>query len=175
MRAALVLGTDTLPEDLATELAMAGRPQTPPDTNAPQKNWQLWWDAATAATTRGHLNQLRRAINHISNTLHLRELRAGRRIRHRARRHHQTRFFFHSLRHKPGKGGGLRPDAFRAATRDNASRTPRPCRNQAERLEAADQAFAWMHDEQAEFRPPRHLTRATDAHPAPGPAPPRLL
>jgi len=64
---------------------------------------------------------------------------------------------------------GLRPQIFLERAADGAV-MERPCRSDAEILEAADQQWAWMHDRQPPLPVARYLRKARDLRPAPQPA-----
>ena len=93
------------------------------------------------------------------------------RERRRARRYHDLRRFFAAFKGGAGMGGGLRPTDFLPAAAPGVPPGPpptrRPCQSDAERREAADQDWAWMHDRQPAFPPPAFLRRVWDPPPAP--------
>ena len=151
----------------------------PPPLDAPGQQWRTWWEGLNRlpAPTRGGgaLHRLRASLPQVLHALQA--LNANRILHNRreSRRHHQLRTFFACLRPQGDRGGGLRPELFIEAATHNAPTSQRPCESQAERLEAADQTFAWMHDEQPPFPLPRFLRKITDSMPAPRQAPPRWV
>ena len=151
----------------------------PPPLDAPGQQWRTWWEGLNRlpAPTRGGgaLHRLRASLPQVLHALQA--LNANRILHNRraSRRHHQLRTFFACLRPQGDRGGGLRPELFIEAATHYAPTSQRPCESQAERLEAVDQTFAWMHDEQPPFPLPRFLRKTTDSMPAPRQAPPRWV
>ena len=135
--------------------------------------WQTTAGPPTARRGASPLHQLRGALPNILERVAQRAVSEDASARRVTRRKNHFREFFKHLRPGSAVSTGLRPTVFRCGPEEGNQGETRPCYSQAERLEAADQMFAWMHDEQRPYPRPPFLQDYQDALPAPQPSQPR--
>ena len=160
---------------LAAGVGPLPRPPPTPLATAPREEWQAWWSPLVAPArggrAAGSIALLRALLPRVAALTQARGASTRARERRRARRYHDLRRFFAAFKGGAGMGGGLRPTEFLPAAAPGVPPGPpptrRPCQSDAERREASDQDWAWMHDRQPAFPPPAFLRRVWDPPPAP--------
>ena len=169
IRDSIALGLDSWADTWPHEEAPAhlAPPAGPPSLVATHQEWQRWWGLLWASgadqSPEGALRALRRSLPGLAARLATARGSADHTSRRRALRAGDFSTFFARLK-GGGDATGLRPSRFYPAPDRASGRAPgpRPCLSDAEVLEAADQEWAWMHDEQPTFPRPGFLREVED-------------
>ena len=159
-----------LDHDDAADLKLTSLPRLPPapQASSTREAWVAWWAVVSAPAPGGALTVLRSTIPRVAARAARKAAKKSRTSRRRARRLRDFKTFWSALR-QPSAGSGLRPSSFIPPAEHPGEAPPpaRACASPAERLEGADQSWAWMHDEQPTFPAPAFLTSQADPPPAP--------